>query len=94
MPSFKYRMCQLEVRNVGFMYDFRVPFNNNQAERDGRMMKLKQKISGCFRSSDGGRQFCRVRGYISTLRRQGISVLYALRRTFRGSAVLPAWQPE
>ncbi|MGB3297168.1 MAG: IS66 family transposase [Phormidesmis sp.] len=83
-----------ETAVLAFMRDFRVPFDNNRAERDIRMMKLKQKISGCFRSADGAREFCRIRGYISTLRKQGLTVLDALKSTFIGSPVLPTLQPE
>jgi transposase len=72
-----------------FAQDFRVPFDNNQAERDLRMLKVQQKISGGFRSPEGARRFARLRGYISTLRKQGLPVLAALQSVFAGSPLMP-----
>lgn len=73
-----------------FATDFAAPFDNNQAERDLRMAKVRQKVSGCFRSEAGADHFCRIRGYISTLRKQGSDVMDALRSVILHKPLYPS----
>lgn len=87
------RLASRQEEVLHFMYDPQVPFDNNLAERDLRMMKVQQKISGCFRG-EGATYFCRIRGYISTLRKQQLSVLAGLESVFAGQPMFPCLGAE
>ena len=82
------RLQKFENETLRFMENEIVPFSNNQAENDLRMTKVQQKISGCFRSMDGAKMFCRIRSYLSTCRKQGVSASEGLRLLFQGK-----WPP-
>jgi transposase len=75
---------------LAFLDDVTIPFDNNQAERDLRMLKVQQKVSGSFRSSAGAAAFARLRGYLSTLSKQGAALLSALEALFSGQPLCPA----
>lgn len=78
------RLRDFEYETLLFMTNELVPFTNNQGERDLRMSKVQQKISGCFRSFQGAKYFCRIRSYLSTCRKNGISATAALDLLFAG----------
>ncbi len=85
------RLSKGKWQVLAFLHDFTVPFDNNQAERDLRMIKVQQKVSGGFRTDPGVTMFCRIRSYVSTLRKQGLDVLAALQQTLSGHPLLPAF---
>jgi transposase len=102
-PGQRGRLAQSPPRNLlgrllldqnqvlAFLDDLTIPFDNNQAERDLRGLKLQQKVSGGFRSDAGAAAFACLRGYLATLRKQGQALLAALETVFAGRPLYPAF---
>ncbi|HEX8376180.1 MAG TPA: IS66 family transposase, partial [Pedobacter sp.] len=81
------RFIKNKAEVLRFMTDFAVPSDNNGSERDLRMLKLQQKIAGCFRTTEGVTTFCRVRSYLSSARKQGKSLLIALEQALKSKPI-------
>jgi transposase len=75
---------------LAFLHDLTIPFDNNQAEQDLRMLKVQQKIAGSFRADSGSEAFARIRSYCASLRKQGVGLLAALQTVFTGQPLYPA----
>jgi len=81
------RLRDYQKETLAFMYNNAVPFDNNLAERDLRMVKVQQKISGLFRSHCGAEYFCLIRSFISTVKKQGLNVIKALYEILNGNQI-------
>jgi transposase len=83
------RLEKHEAWVLAFLRDFRIPFTNNLAEQDIRMIKVKQKVSGCFRTIEGAERFLAVRSYISTIRKNGLQIFPAIVSALKGNPFMP-----
>ena len=88
------RLDKHKRATLAFMHDFTIPFDNNLVERDIRMIKLKQKVSGGFRTKAGAQTFCAVRSYISTVKKQGGKVIDAITQALLGNPFIPPPQSQ
>ena len=84
------RLEDYEDSVLAFLHDFNVPFTNNLAEQDIRMIKIRLKVSGCFRTVKGAENFVRIRSYLSTARKQEPNILDCVTAAISGNPFLPA----
>ena len=94
MRNLLHRLRDYQALILRFMHQFIVPFDTNVAEQAIRMMKVQQKIAGGGRTPQGATIFCRLRSYLSTMRKQGLHLLTALHHVFLGSPLLPSLEAE
>lgn len=80
------RLADKKNEVLGFLREVALPFDNNQAERDLRMMKVQQKVSGCFRSEAGAKVFCVIRSYLATARKQSLNIMDSIRNAVLGKS--------
>ncbi len=83
------RLEKKEKWALGFLDNFSIPFDNNLAERDLRMVKTRIKVSGCFRSEEWAKWFCRIRSYISTMKKQDLDIYKSIQSIFKWDLILP-----
>jgi transposase len=96
MKKFHALATRMRVRQADYLrftHDELVPFDNNAAEREIRMIKLRQKVSGCLRTLAGAEQFCAIRSYLATARKHGVHFFHALVQLAEGQPWLPTDRP-
>ena len=91
--NFLRRIEDYESSVLAFLHDLRVPFTNNLAEQDIRMIKVRQKISGCFRTFEGAVKFARIRSYLSTARKNDLDILNSITNAMIGQPYIPQTMP-
>lgn len=84
-----HKLEKYDIETLAFLCDYEIAFDNNLAERDLRMVKLRQKISGCFRGPEGQNVFCKVRSYVSTMKKQGHNILESIWNAIGAKATMP-----
>lgn len=78
------RLANYKASVCLFIHNFNVPFDNNQAERDLRMIKVKTKVSGCFRTEEGARDYLKIMSYVGTAHKQGDNAYQAIKNAISG----------